>query len=192
VPLPIGRTTLPLGGDVPAEAAASSAPLRTDAPVDESLWSPQRVRAYRESLGREASPALAILRIPKISLEVPVLDGTDDVTLNRAVGRIEGTARIDDEGNLGIAGHRDGFFRRLEEVKVGDTIDLETLSGRKSYRIDRITIVGPDDVSVLDPTPHRAITLVSCYPFWFVGSAPKRYIVRAVPAEEPEARTAAR
>ena len=84
------------------------------------------------------------------------------------------------DGNSGIAGHRDGFFRRLKDIEAGDTLVLETLQRKERYRVVGIWIVNPDDVSVLDPTPHRALTLVTCYPFYFVGPAPKRYIVRAV------------
>jgi sortase A len=82
-------------------------------------------------------------------------------------------------GNSGLAGHRDGFFRGLKDVTLGDTIELETLQGTQTYRIERTWIVNPSDVWVLDPTPEQSITLVSCYPFYFVGSAPQRFIVRA-------------
>jgi sortase A len=111
---------------------------------------------------------------------VPVLEGTDELTLNRAVGHIEDTARPGVDGNAGIAGHRDGFFRGLMNLVAGDAIELESLDGTESYRIERTWIVNPDDVSVLDPTPGRSLTLVTCYPFYFIGSAPQRYIVRAV------------
>jgi sortase A len=175
--------------------AASSSPLAAaeippapparlvvdDTPPDQSLWSKERVRGYAESLREKSSDPLAVLRIPKISLEVAVLDGTDDLTLNRAVGHIANTPKPGENGNVGIAGHRDGFFRGLKDVVVGDTMELETTSGRETYRVEDIWIVNPEDVRVLDPTAGRAITLVACYPFYFVGSAPKRYIVRAVP-----------
>jgi sortase A len=125
-----------------------------------------------------------MLRIPRIHLDVAVLPGTDDVTLDRAVGHIDQTAQPGTNGNSGIAGHRDGFFRGLKDIAVGDFIELETLAGSERYRIERTWVVNPDDVSVLDPTPTRALTLVTCYPFYFVGSAPLRFIVRAVPAGE--------
>ena len=111
---------------------------------------------------------------------MPVLEGTDDWTLNRAAGHIADTAAPGSEGNSGIAAHRDGFFRSLKDVRVGDLLELETLRGIARYRIERTWIVEPEDVSVLDPTPGAAVTLVTCYPFYFVGSAPQRYIVRAV------------
>lgn len=144
-----------------------------------SLWSPKRVKGYQESLATHFAPALALLRIPKINLEVPVLEGTDDLTLNRAVGHIAGTAKPGENGNLGIAGHRDGFFRGLKDVSTGDTIEIVTPEGLNRYVIDEITVVDPANVSVLAPRADPSITLVTCYPFYFIGSAPQRYIVRA-------------
>jgi sortase A len=150
---------------------------------DRTLWSAKRIAAWREALGEPAPAPLAVLRIPSIRLEVPVLEGTGRVTLDRGVGHIERTARPGEDGNSGIAGHRDGFFRGLKDIGPGDAIELETLRGREAYRVDRIWIVDPTDVSVLEPTPTRSLTLVTCYPFYFVGSAPQRYIVRAVRAD---------
>ena len=121
-----------------------------------------------------------MLRIPKIRLEVPVLPGTDDRTLDRAVGHIEGTAKPGTDGNLGIAGHRDGFFRGLKDVAPGDAMELDTFQGKDTYRVERTWVVNPEDVSVLDPTSTRTLTLVTCFPFYYVGSAPRRFIVRAV------------
>ena len=111
-----------------------------------------------------------------------MLPGTDDFTLNRAVGHIEDTAMPGTDGNSGIAGHRDGFFRGLKDVGPGDAIELETLRGKEVYHVERVWVVYPEDVSVLDATPTRSLTLVTCYPFYHVGPAPQRYIVRAVNA----------
>jgi sortase A len=147
---------------------------------DQSLWSPERVAAWRTAVKVSGPAPLAILRIPRIRLEVPVLEGTDELTLNRGVGHIEETAKPGTDGNAGIAGHRDGFFRGLKDVAPGDAIELVTSSTTEVYRIERTWIVDPEDVSVLDPTPARSLTLVTCYPFYFVGSAPQRFIVRAV------------
>lgn len=147
--------------------------------VDFRLWSEKRIAEYEESLTHDMDPPLAVLHISKVQLEVPVLEGTDDLTLNRGVGHIVGTAQPGEEGNIGIAGHRDGFFRVLKDVEPGDTIDLVTPSRRERYRVDHIVLVRPDDVSVLQPRPVRSLTLVTCYPFYFIGSAPQRYIVQA-------------
>ena len=152
---------------------------------DQSLWSAVRVNAWRKALLDPAPAPLAVLRIPKIRLEVAVLPGTDDRTLDRAVGHIDGTAMPGTNGNLGIAGHRDGFFRGLKDIAPGDAIQIDTLQGTDVYRVDRTWVVDPDDVSVLDPTPTRTLTLVTCYPFYFVGSAPRRFIVRAVRGDRP-------
>ena len=145
---------------------------------DFRLWSEQRIAAYKAS--RNATPsALAALEIPAIHLQVPVLEGTDDLTLNQGVGHIEGTPLPGKGGNVGIAGHRDGFFRGLKDIHEGDTIDLITQTGSSHYVVDEILIVSPEDAWVLRPRPSASLTLVTCYPFYFVGSAPQRFIVHA-------------
>jgi sortase A len=151
--------------------------------IDQRLWSPKRMAAWRDTLAREAPVALAVLRVPRLDLEVAVLPGTDEWTLNRAVGHIENTPMPGATGNSGIAGHRDGFFRVLKDVQVGDRIDLETREDRLAYRVERVWIVKPEDVWVLDETSSASLTLVTCYPFYFAGSAPERFIVRAVRAD---------
>jgi sortase A len=148
-------------------------------PADFSRWSEKRIQGYKESLVKSVDPPLAILRVGRIHLEAPIFDGTDDLILNRGVGRIVGTARVGTNGNVGIAGHRDGFFRGLKDVRVGDTMDLVTPSSSETYVVDRIQIVDPKDVSVLRPAKVPSLTLVTCYPFYFIGSAPQRYVVHA-------------
>jgi sortase A len=148
--------------------------------VDFTLWNPKRVIAYNESLSTKTDLPLAILRIPKIDLEVPVFNDTDDLTLNRGVGRILGTAQIGQAGNLGIAGHRDGFFRGLKDIARDDIIELDRPGGRTDeYAITEIRIVDPENVSVLAPTLTPTLTLVTCFPFYYVGNAPQRYVVTA-------------
>jgi len=158
---------------------------------DQSLWSPQRVAAWRALMVDAAPAPLAVLRIARIGLEVPVLPGTSDRTLDRAVGHIEGTALPAADGNIGIAGHRDSFFRRLEGIVPGDLIEVDVLRERHVYRVERSWVVDPTDVSVLAPTPSRALTLVTCYPFYFIGSAPRRFIVRALPVSRVASQTIA-
>lgn len=169
--------------DVERFALLQAAALQQPAAPDLSLWDPERISAWRQALREPAPPPLAVLRIPKIRLEVPVLRGTDEFTLNRAVGHIDDTALPGTDGNSGIAGHRDGFFRGLKDIGPDDAIELETLRGKEVYRVERTWVVSPEDVSVLDPTPTRSLTLVTCYPFYHVGPAPQRYIVRAVRAD---------
>jgi sortase A len=184
-----GNQPLPASRPTPADAIASfprERILLRGKPPDMSLWSSIRVREYQESFQRDSSDPVAVLRIPKFLLEVPVFAGTADFALNRGVGWIEGTAPPGAEGNSGIAGHRDGFFRPLKDISRGDAIELLTLSGIRNYQVATIQIVSPDDIQVLDPAPQATLTLVSCYPFYFVGSAPRRFIVRAV-SSAPEA-----
>jgi sortase A len=169
--------------DLDRQTARFAEPLL---PPNRNLWSSERMEAYEESLHQQTGLPLAVLRIPGIDLEVPVLDGTDDLTLNRAVGRIEGTARIGETGNVGIAGHRDGFFRGLKDVTRGDVIELVTLDQTETYVVEQTWIVDPESVGVLDSTTSQSITLVTCYPFYYVGSAPRRFVVRAVRSDRGE------
>jgi len=138
----------------------------------------QRTKLYQASL-RKPVESLGVLRIPALHLEVPVLEGTDEVTLNRGVGRIAGTSRPGQSGNIGIAGRRDGFFRRLRDIRTGDAIKLVTIYGTDSFVVDRIRVTSPADVDVLRTRTKDSLTLVTCYPFYFVGPAPRRYIAHA-------------
>jgi sortase A len=149
---------------------------------DKSLSAPERLAVWPASLLESAPAPLAVLRIARIRLEVPVLPGTDARTLDRAVGAIEGTAPPGTGGNVGIAGHRDSHFRGLKDIHAGDLIEIDTPLESSSYRVERMWVVDPTEVSVLAPTPGPALTLVTCYPFDFIGSAPRRFIVRALPA----------
>jgi sortase A len=149
-------------------------------PPDQALWSDQRKLDYAASLTANADVPMAVLAIDHLGIQVPVYDGADELNLNRGVARIRGTGRVGESGNLGIAGHRDGFFRPLKDIGLDDLITLQTRQGLESFRVSSIDIVDPDDVSVLAPTEHASITLVTCYPFYYVGHAPKRFIVRAV------------
>lgn len=127
----------------------------------------------------QSGELLGVLKIPALHLEVPVLEGTDGRTLHRGVGRIAGTSFPGEEGNIGIAGHRDSFFRRLEDLSKGDSIELVTLHGTSVYEVDQIRVTTPADLSPLQPRAKSSLTLVTCYPFQFIGPAPSRYIVEA-------------
>jgi sortase A len=152
--------------------------------VDLSLWSNNRIKDYLESLEDVTETPRAVLRIPKLHLEVPVYEGSEERVLNRGLGRIIGTAKLGEPGNTGLAGHRDGFFRGLKDIGPGDTLELMLPDRTDHYRVTNIIITNPDDVSVLEPSSTASLTLVTCYPFYFVGSAPQRYIVQAF-YEEP-------
>lgn len=147
--------------------------------VDFSLWTGKRVTAYKQALATHMGAPLAVLSIPRLRLDVPVFEGTDELTLNGGAGRIIGTARPGERGNIGIAAHRDGFFRGLKDVRPGDRIELAQLRRKFVYTVDNIAVVDPGDVTVLHARPQASLTLVTCYPFYFIGDAPQRYIVQA-------------
>jgi sortase A len=157
----------------------SAAAIPSSKPVDTTLWAVGRTEEFQQSLFADVDAPLALMRIPRLEIEVPVFAGTSDLILNRGVGQIEGTAMPGERGNIGIAGHRDGFFRPLKDIALGDEIVLETPTKRTTFIVEDLHIVDPSDVWVLAPTDAPAVTLVTCYPFYFVGSAPQRFIVRA-------------
>ena len=148
---------------------------------DYALWNGQRIKDYEESLKVDTAPPLGVLTIDSLGIQVPVYNGTSDFVLDRGAGRIKGMARINEDGNLGISGHRDGIFRALKDIQAGDDILMRTPQGVEVYEVSHIDIVPKEDVSVLSRVDEKALTLVTCYPFYFVGHAPKRYIVTAFP-----------
>ena len=125
------------------------------------------------------------IEIPRLGVSTIVRAGSDARTLQLAVGHLPGTALPGETGNVGLAGHRDTFFRRLADIRADDEIRVVTPDGTFRYRVQRTNVVEPDDVWVLDPTGHPALTLVTCYPFSYVGSAPQRFIVRAAMEAAP-------
>jgi len=120
------------------------------------------------------------IEIPRLGLSDMIVEGVAEPELRLGVGHIPGTALPGKRGNVAIAGHRDTFFRPLRNILANDSIQLVTLNGTYGYRVVSTQIVDPADVQVLNPTRRDTLTLVTCYPFYFVGSAPKRFIVRAV------------
>ena len=169
-----------------AQSAAISnleAQWRQEATVepDQSLWSPQRVAKHEQTRSEsDALSPLALLTIPSVGIRVAMFEGTSDRVLNLGVGRVAGTGGVGVPGNLAVAGHRDGFFRGLKDIAVGDDISIRYSSGVIYYKVTELLIVEPDAVHVLEPTDETVLTLVTCYPFYFVGHAPQRFIVRAV------------
>ncbi len=153
---------------------------RANTAPDQSLWSAKRIAEYAALQAENSAPApLGILTIPDVDVRVAVFNGTSERVLNIGAGRVPGTAQIDGDGNLAIAAHRDGFFRGLKDIAIGDEITLQRGVGPAHYSVTDIQIVDPSDVSVLAPTSDPTITLITCYPFYFVGNAPQRFIVRA-------------
>ena len=151
-----------------AETSPEISALPEESPKGEQ---PEAPPAMRSVIGR--------LDIPRLKLSVMVREGADEGTLSRAVGHIPGTALPGKIGNVGLAGHRDTFFRALRNIREDDTIELETTGGMYHYVVKSTKIVTPRDVSVLEASGGETLTLVTCYPFYYVGSAPKRFIVHA-------------
>jgi len=153
------------------DAILSSAPATPETPVGPQPQQ-QPPPAPGSTLGR--------IEIPRLGVSAVIRAGSDARTLRLAVGHIPGTAVPGETGNIGLAGHRDTFFRRLEDIRADDEIRVVTPRGTYRFRVDHTRIVSPTDTWVLDPTRAPALTLVTCYPFTFIGSAPDRFIVRAV------------
>ena len=161
----------------------------------EDLPLPTQIMAVQDGQTPDPTPAtpittnaeslpIAVLRMARVGLEVPVYPDVSELNLNRGAGWIEGTAAPNTGGNMAVAAHRDQYFRPLKDVEVGDIVELESLSGYGEFRVSSIVIVDPDEVSVLDDTAVPTITLVTCYPFYFIGNAPQRYVVQATAVEK--------
>jgi sortase A len=157
-------------------------PVGSDEPLHPSLPPPAEANLVRaDSLGtagRGESP-LGRIEISSIGLEAMILEGADTRTLRRAVGHIPGTPLPGEEGNVALTGHRDTFFRPLRNIRKDDEITLTTLNGSYRYRVDSTEVIEPEDTGVLAGSDKAVLTLVTCYPFYFVGPAPQRFIVRA-------------
>ncbi len=159
-------------------------------------WDSARIRAYERTLSVQMAPPEAVLRVPRLGVDVPVLEGTSDLVLNRGVGHVEGTALPGERGNVAIAGHRDGFFRPLKDIAAGDVVELErpvlsAASGATTHRTERyvvrrVRVVDAADTSVFARATVPALTLVTCFPFHYIGPAPQRYVVQATPATAAE------
>jgi sortase A len=146
-----------------------------------------QIRAHEESRGPirsivpivKAGDVLGRIDVPRIGLSVAVVEGTKPQMLRLGAGHIEGTPLPGEAGNIGIAGHRDTFFRRIRDIRRDDEIQIQTPTELLRYQVDWVRVVGPNDISVLAPSSESTLTLVTCYPFQFLGSAPQRFIVRA-------------
>jgi sortase A len=142
------------------------------------------LRAQRSAT--ERAPAVARngligrIVIPRLLLSAVVVEGIDKTTLRRGAGHIPGTALPGERGNVGVAGHRDTLFRPLKDLKISDEIEFSTVSGDFKYVVESLHVVDPGNVRVLAPSSENVLTLVTCYPFFFIGAAPKRFVVRAI------------
>jgi sortase A len=140
---------------------------------------PAPVPSSRQELRRAAGSLVGRLEIPRLQLSAIVLEGSDNRTLSRGVGRIPETADPGDDGNVVLSAHRDSFFRPLRQIRAGDRVTLQTPMGLYRYVVEWTAVVNPSDTASLKATPDRSLTLVTCYPFRYVGPAPQRFIVRA-------------
>ena len=159
-------------------------------PINVSTWSPTRVTRYKQAAQLPHDPPVAVLSIPRLQVIAPVFRGSDPLTLDRGLGWIDYTAQPNSNGNTGIAGHRDSFFRPLKDIALDDEIVVTTSDVSHRFVVRALEVVDPSHVEVLAPTLDPNLTLVTCYPFNYVGEAPKRLIVHAVavaPAGEASA-----
>ena len=151
--------------------------------IDVSNWSPERVARFKQVSKVKHDPPIAVLSIPRLQFTAPVFRGSDALTLDRGLGWIDSTAQPNSNGNTGIAGHRDGFFRPLKDIALDDEIDVMTSGTTQRFVVRGLEVVDPSHVEVLAPTHDARLTLVTCYPFYYPGEAPQRLIVHAVAAQ---------
>ena len=154
-----------------------------DESVRESEWVAAVVPAGSQLVVRKGpTPSQEVfgrLEIARLGLSVIVAEGVDRLSLRRAAGHVPGTGIPGRTGNIGISAHRDTYFRRLKDIRTGDVIVLTTVPGTYKYRVLSTKVVPPSNVEVMDPDGGEILTLITCYPFYFVGAAPDRFIVRA-------------
>ena len=165
---------------VRTEAVERAVPSTTGPPssVDRVATSPQRIETKRSAAVADPA-ALGRIEIPRLGVAAIVTEGADERTLARAVGRVPGSARPGELGNMVLAGHRDTFFRPLREIQLNDRIRMIVPPHTYEYRVQSFRVVTPEETSVLDSKGVEELTLVTCYPFRFIGPAPKRFIVSA-------------
>jgi len=151
--------------------------LENQIQVQQSLTVIRAVPAVRPAI--KEGDVLGRIDIPRLGFSVAILQGTKSRMLRLGAGHIAGTPLPGEVGNSGIAGHRDTFFRALKHIRPNDEIHLQTATGLSRYEVDWVKIVAPDDLTVLSASTESILTLVTCYPFYFVGPAPQRFVVRA-------------
>lgn len=145
---------------------------------DQSQWS-DKAQAHYEASKNGGGEPLAVLEIDRLNIVAPIYEGTSRVTLDRGVGLVESSPAPGEIGNIALSGHRDGFFRSLKDIKLGDKITLHVPDSDQNFLVSDVRIVDALDTSVLDNSDTTVLTLITCHPFYYVGYAPDRYIVRA-------------
>lgn len=152
------------------------------------LWAPQRVMEFFRYKAGIVPSVAAVLSLPKQARDIPVFPGVSEIAMTLGAGHLSDTSPLEGTGNIAVSAHRDGSFRILKDVRVGDPLVLSVGGQHRLFVVKRQTIVNPDETHVLEPTDVTTLTLVTCYPFYFIGDAPKRYIVQAELAEPAKAR----
>jgi len=153
------------------EAAENILDKKIDAQRQHEAGLPIKAAKQGDVLGR--------IEIPRLGVMIAILEGTSAQTLRLGAGHIKGTAFPGEPGNSGIAGHRDTFFRPLKDIRTNDEIQIQTATGMSRYQVDWVRVVAPDDTGILDPAAASSLTLITCYPFHLIGSAPERFVVHA-------------
>jgi sortase A len=170
-----------------AHAQTKSSGVAEDDSPDENIIPESAASAGRPG-GPRAGSVIGRLEIPRLGMSYIVLEGTDGRTLDRSIGHIRSTALPGEAGNIGIAGHRNTHFKKLEWIRRDDEILLTAPNGIYRYRVEWVRLFDPASLYVLDPSHGPAITLVTCFPFEYVGSAPLRFVIRALPDDGTRAR----
>ncbi len=161
------------------ESSALDRLLRARSTVSEGTAKEPRTTPLQVALAASGAGLIGRIEIPRLLLSAVVVEGSDSGTFRRAVGHVPGTALPGQPGNVALAGHRDTFFRSLRELRVKDEIQLSTPQGDFKYEVESLAVVEPDYVEALAPSSENMLTLVTCYPFSYIGTAPKRFIARA-------------
>jgi len=147
--------------------------------LDKQIYAEEQHRtSLSQSMAREGD-AIGRIEIPRLKLRVAILEGTTAHTLRLGVGHIDGTAFPGTAGSIGIAGHRDTYFSGLKDIRRNDDIIIQTALGISRYEVDWIRITDPADGGILAPTADSGLTLVTCYPFHYIGAAPERFVIHA-------------
>jgi len=153
--------------------------MHEERPIENGLLQTRSAVSTKSPRSVAPNGLIGRMEILRLGVSVIIMEGTDTSTLRSAAGHIEGTALPGQPGNVGIAGHRDTFFRPLRSIQRNELVTLTTLDGEYRYRVVSTKIVSPKDIAVLASNENEVLTLVTCYPFYFVGAAPGRFIVRA-------------
>ncbi len=162
-----------------ARSGVATAVAGTDVKQDQSLWARTRRAAFARLTVNGLPATVAVLRIPQLQATIPVFNGATEAAMTLGAGHLSDTTALTGEGNIALSSHRDGAFRILKDVSKGDALTLTTDAGVRTFIVKKLFIVEPSEVSVLAPTPTTTLTLITCHPFYFVGNAPRRYIVQA-------------